>query len=269
VAIALAQIEKMGIAAPRIFVRRLLMEPGSAVLKAIAGGKNAKSNKRKIDDSTVGEEADTTVSKNTSKKGRQYEYANCNLILEGVRRIFDAFTPSHLKSYIARILIHAITLTSCDFTRGLSYFNANVLLTNKNLLWSGLCKSASVNTETGIVSLCPRMVAENVVGKFYKEVLFPKQCSSGSMKNANFETLYGFLSTTETISKGRRDHVISPGHLCCLVKSGNWVNFYWTDPQVCPCSVLSGVDYGFKQDKPNGKVDFDDKKPLPALQSKM
>ena len=186
-AIALAQIEKKGIAAPRIFVRRLLMEPGSAVLKAIAGGKNAKSNKRKIDDST-GEDV-TTVSQTLTKKGRQYEFANCNLICEGIRRIFGVLTTDNLKPWTIRLLIHAITLTASDFTRGLSYFNANVLVTNKNLLWPGLCKSASVNKETGIVSLCPRSVAENVVGKFYKEVLFPKQCSSGSMKNANFETL--------------------------------------------------------------------------------
>ena len=88
------------------------------------------------------------------------------------------------------------------------------------------------------------------------------------MKNADFETLSAFLSTSDTVTKFRRDRVISPGDLCCLVKSGNWVQNYWSDPEKCPCSVIGGGDYGFKQDKPNGKVTFDDQKPLPNKQAR-
>jgi len=285
VVIGLAQIERIGIAAPRLFVRRLFIEPGNAVVKAIAGGKTmtgkktpAKKNagaKRPLDDYLEGGDepvsavdTDTGPPTNVAKtSGRRYEYADCGLICDGVRKTFGPITTDALKPFTIRLLIHLISATGCDFTRGLPYFNANVVVTNKKLIWPGLCAAASVDTATGIVSLCPRGVAENVVGKWYKEVSFAKQCSAGSMKNADFETLSAFLSTSDTVTKFRRDRVISPGDLCCLVKSGNWVQNYWSDPEKCPCSVIGGGDYGFKQDKPNGKVTFDDQKPLPNKQT--
>ena len=256
----MANIERLGTAAPRIFVRRLFLDPGSAALSAVAGkdGKKKKAVKRPLE--SADDVADTTT-----KAGRRYEYADCNQICKGIRRTFDKVTEQRLKPWTIQLLVHVISLTGCDFTRGLPYFNANVAVTNKELLWPGLCAAATVNDETGIVSLCPRVMAEQFIGKLYKEVQFPKQCSAGSMLNADFETLSGFLSTSETVSKFRRDRVISPGDLCCLIKSGNWVVFYWTAPQECPCSVKGGGDYGFKQEKLDGKVTFDDKKPLPAM----
>ena len=50
--IALNQIERLGVAAPKIYVRRLLLEPSNAVLSAVAGGgktKTARPKKRPLD----------------------------------------------------------------------------------------------------------------------------------------------------------------------------------------------------------------------------
>lgn len=259
--VSMAQIERLGNAAPRIFVRRLFIDPGNAVVSAVSG-KDAVTKKKGVKRAL---ESAEEVPENTTKNGKRYEYADCNRICNGIRRTFGKVTDDRLKPWTIRLLVHIVSLTGCDFTRGLPYFTGNAAFTNKELLWPGLCAAASVDDSTGIVSLCPRIMAERFVGKLYKEVQFPKQCSAGSMMNADFETLSRFLSTCETIGKSRRERIISPGDLGCLIKSGNWVTFYWSLPEQCPCSVFSVGEYGFKEEKPGGKVIFDDKKPLPAM----
>jgi hypothetical protein len=105
-----------------------------------------------------------------------------------------------------------------------------------------------------------RIVAEKFVGVLWKEVQFKKFSVN---KNASFETLYKELSTNPSISQFRRDRLISPAHLHCLVRTGNWVASYWSDSERTPCS-LDGGDFGFVRRLYGGAIEFDDKVPLPS-----
>jgi hypothetical protein len=275
VIIGLCQIERLqrlGGFTPQIFVKRLLLEPGNAVLVATGGDKNPVAKKQKKDFFTV---PNTSNKENVNpgnmkpdenapvvKKPRVYEYADCGTILDAIRVCFAKHTPDTLKPYTASILSHMIALCGSDFTRGVNYCNASTLFKNVKLLWPGLCEAATIDMETDTISMDPRVIAERVVGVLWKEVQFKKLCDTPRMKNADFETLFQALSTNESISVFRRDRLITPKHLHCLVRSSNWTSFYWSDPERCPCS-LDGGDYGFVRKKTGSVVEFDDDVPLP------
>ncbi|KAJ1466476.1 hypothetical protein T484DRAFT_1756605 [Baffinella frigidus] len=273
VIIALATIERLKRAAPRIFVKRLLLEPGNAAL-AVAGddGEGAKKTgvkKRKggmftVPDSNANKE---NVNPNNNapvvKKPRVYEYADAGVIVDALRGTLSKRTPDALKPHMMRILAHLVALCGCDFTRGVKWFNATSAFKNAGLLWPGLCAAATVDNETGVVVMDPRLIAERVIGVLWKEVQFKKLCDNPAMKHADFETLFKELSTNTTISAFRRDRLISPMELCCLVRSSNWCCFYWSDPEHTPCS-LTGGEYGFTRTRAGGAVQFDDKRPLPS-----
>jgi hypothetical protein len=281
VIIGCATIERLKHAAPRVFVKRLVLEPGNAAMNAsqaaVGGGVVVKKTttavkKRPLDtflsiptNDTNTEKIDTGTT--NVKKGRQYEYVDCGIVVNAIRSTFGKRTPDKLKPYIVRILAHCIALCGCDFTRGVSWFNGTAAFKNAGLLWPGLCASAHVDPDTDIIVMDPRQIAERVIGVLWKEVQFKKLCTSSVMQNADFETLFKELSTNTVISAFRRDRLVTPTDLCCLVRNANWCCFYWSDPERTPCS-LNGGDYGFTQLKPGAKVQFDDNKALPMNQSK-
>ena len=275
VIIALATMERLGKNAPRIFVKRLLLEPGNAALKVAAEAagfeikKKVPANKKpKIDIFTAAADCSgnkENVDPSTApvvKKPRTYEYADCGMIGESMTAMLQKYTPDALKPQIIRILAHLIALCGCDFTRGVPYLSGNAALKNADILWPGLCAAASVDASTGVISMDSRLVAEGVVGVLWKEVQFKKLCGSSAMRNADFETLYKELSTNHSISQFRRDRLITPMDLHCLVRSSNWCTWYWSDSLTTPCS-LTGGDYGFTRSRVGGPVEFDDKIPLP------
>lgn len=270
VIIGLCTIERLNQAAPRIFVKRLLIEPGNAALAAMgdnAGGATNNGKKRKggfvVPGNTSNKENvnpnDTTP---IVKKPRVYEYADCGLIMDTIRGTFGKHTPNALKPHMVRIMAHLIALCGCDFTRGVKWFNATCAFKNAALLWPGLCASATVDEETGVVVMDPRLIAERVIGVLWKEIQFKKLCDNPAMKNADFETLFNQLSTNTLISAFRRERLVTPMELCCLVRSANWCVFYWSDPEKTPCSLLGG-NYGFRRTTAHSAVQFDDKIPLP------
>ncbi|KAJ1468578.1 hypothetical protein T484DRAFT_1755046 [Baffinella frigidus] len=179
VIIGLCVMERLGRTAPRIFVKRLLLEPGNAALAAAAGD---------------GGGSKKTVQKRKGGSG-------------GGGDLFAA-------------------------------------------------------PESGTISMCPRLVAEHVIGVLWKEVQFKKLCGNSAMKNADFETLFKELSTNTSISAFRRERLITPMELCCLVRSANWVQLYWSNAESVPSSLAGNATYGFSK-KDGGAVQFDDKVPLP------
>lgn len=286
VIIGMATIERLKHAAPRVFVKRLVLEPGNAAVVAVqtavggngAGAKCTKAVVRKRplkalfpipsnggDDQNIDTESPNGDAAPV-KKGRQYEFVDCGIVVDAIRKTFDKRTPDNLKPYIVRILSHCIALCGCDFTRGVSWFNGTAAFKNVGLLWPGLCAAAKVDADANIIVMNPRVVAERVIGVLWKEVQFKKLCTSSVMQNADFETLFKELSTNPVISAFRRDRLVTPMDLCCLVRNANWCCFYWSDPERVPCS-LNGGDYGFMQLKPGAKVQFDDMKELPPNQS--
>lgn len=278
----MATIERLKHAAPRVFVKRLVLEPGSAAIAAVqtvvggkgVGTKNVKAGakKRPLDaflsssttvvDKEINDTPSLDVGLTLVKKGRQYEFVDCGIVVDAIRQTFGKHTPENLKPYIVRILSHCIALCGCDFTRGVSWFNGTAAFKNADLLWPGLCASAKVDIDMDIIVMDPRLIAERVIGVLWKEVQFKKLCNCSVIKNAGFETLFKSLSTNPVISAFRRDRLVTPTDLCCLVRNANWCCFYWSDPERTPCS-LNGGDYGFIQQKPGAKVQFDDQKALP------
>jgi hypothetical protein len=267
VIIGCATFERLGLAAPNIFVRRLLLLPSNAAVAAVAEaagevptkrpkGSTAKGTKRSIS------EVSTTASGEASKKslGRQYEFVNCGMVVEGLRATVGAITPDDWKPYVVRLLTHSIALCGCDFCPGVPWFNGTAAQRNMRLLWPGLCKAASVDPGTGAVVLDPRTVAEEYIGKFWKQVQFKKQCAG--IPSAGFEQLYRTLKADESISAFRRDRLVSPEQMSCMVRNSNWISSYWTVPEQTPCA-LEG-DYGFIK-KGAGKVEFDKSTPLPVV----
>ncbi|KAJ1466354.1 hypothetical protein T484DRAFT_3633609 [Baffinella frigidus] len=273
VIIGLCVMERLGRTAPRIFVKRLLLEPGNAALAVAAndgGGpkKKAAGQKRKCDmfaPPGIDDNKENVPPSDTApvvKKPREYEYANCGIIATGLRATLGKYTPDALKPHTMRILAHLVALCGCDFTRGVKWFNATAAFKNAALIWPGMCTAANVNDATGTVSMCPRLVAEHVIGVLWKEVQFKKLCGNSAMKNADFETLFNELSRNTSISAFRRERLVTPMELCCLVRSANWCVLYWEDAANTPCS-LTGGDFGFSRPREGGAVQFDDKVPLP------
>ncbi|KAJ1468678.1 hypothetical protein T484DRAFT_1754966 [Baffinella frigidus] len=297
--IALNQVERLKHTAPQIYVRRLLLEPGNAAVTAAvivtgrAGDKKKPApkkgagQKRSLDKflvpgggkSTNGSNSDNkeNIAPRTEniapradvptvapkKSGRVYEYVDSNKVSATIRATFGRRTPDALKPYTTRILSFAVGVCGSDFTRSVPWVNATTICKFVDLLWPGLCAAASVDPETDALVMCPRVIAERVIGRLWKMEQFKKLCSGPVQQSANFETLFKFLSTNTAISVFRRERLVTPEELYCLVRACNWTVFYWSDPERCPCAV-NGGNYGFVQAKAGGKVQFDDKKPLPA-----
>jgi hypothetical protein len=267
VVIGCATIERLGLAAPKVFVRRLLLSPGNAAVSAVAeaaAGKPItarKGNKRTV----TGGSVDTVSAGGANPKvdakplGRQYEFVDCGLVVEGLRATIGMLTPDAMKPYTVRLLTHSISLCGCDFTKGVPWLNGTAAQRNMKLLWPGLCKAASINPETDSVVLDPRIVAEEYIGLLWKKVQFKKQCAG--LQSVGFENLYQALKNDETISTFRRDRLISPEEMSCLVRNGNWVASYWSVPEKTPCALKG--DFGFFRHG-NGKVQFDLSTPLPT-----
>jgi hypothetical protein len=272
VQISLCQIERLGIAAPKIYVRRLLLEASNAVLSAVAGGgktKTARPKKRPLDqflDNSTDDHENVVSTKDEDviKKGRQYEYCDCNIIFKGMQKTFGKATPDELKPYTIRIVSYCVALVGSDFTRGVPWFNGTAAFKNMDVIWSGLCKAAIID-KGGVLSMDPRIVADHFIGKLWTQIQFPKLCGS-SFQNASFETIYDFLSSNASIGAKRRELLITPRDLNCLCKGSNWTMHYWFDPENCPCAVHSEGDYGFIQI--GSKTEFDNKKDLPVGQKK-
>lgn len=269
--IGMCQIERLGPDAPRIFVRRLVMRPSSAVVNALddAAGvgkkrKPAAGDKRAFDAfpepgqhyptlpvptsaherEEQEEKATATAEAAARKTGRQYEYVDCGMLVQAMMSTYGAQTTVALRPYTIRLLAFAIALCGCDFTKGVMYMNGTTFHKHAKLLWPTLCAAARVDAATGALVMDERGVAEGVVGRTWKKVQFLKLCKGMSMESLRFESLYQTLYTNETISKVRRDRLITPRALSCLVRNCNWSVFYWADPERCPCAV-GGGDYGF------------------------
>ena len=268
--IGMCQVERLGPDAPRIFVRRLVMRPSSAVLNGLdeAAGvgkkrKPAAGDKRARDvfpepgqhyptlpaptaaqEREDQENAAATAEAAARKTGRQYEYVDCGMLVRAMMSTYAAQTPAALRPYTIRLMAFAIALCGCDFTKGVMYMNATTFHRNAKLLWPTLCAAARVDAATGALVMDERGVAEGVVGRTWKKVQFPKLCNGMSMENLRFESLYQTLYTNETVSQVRRERLITPRALSCLVRNCNWSVFYWADPERCPCAV-NGGDYGF------------------------
>jgi hypothetical protein len=223
VACGSAIYERLGCAAPEIFVKRLLIIPSNAAVaaaneaKGLAPVVRPKGKKRPLEEvcTTTGSSSATV-----EKKGRQYEYADIGQIVNAMRTTVGPYTPDDLKPYTIRILTHAIALAGCDFTPGVPWLNGLASIRNFKLLWPGLCKAATIDTTTETIKMNPRVVAELYIGKLWKCVQFKKQCTG--LEHMSFEALHAHLSGLESISKFRRDRLVNPGELCGMVKGCNW-----------------------------------------------
>jgi hypothetical protein len=254
VIIAASTIERLGHTAPRIFVRRLVLHPTNGAITAVGGTpdkKNAKKRPLESDD-THGPVA-------VKRAPREYEFADCNRVVDIIRKTFGGKTPIALRPYTVQIFSFGVALCGCDFTYGVSWLSGSAFWKNGPALWPGICAAASVDPATKIVSMDPRIIAEKVIGVLWKKVQFKKF----GVSTTSFEQLYKELAKNEAISAFRRERLITPERLCCLVKGCNWTAWYWSNCETCPCALNGGIDYGFVMGK-KSRVEFDDKKALPA-----
>jgi len=305
VVIGMCQVERLGPACPRIFVRRLLIHPSQSAADAVAAAAGLEVKKAKKAQKPAGKEnrgfdffpepgqhyphlpaaAYETQAGESSpgvpipapapgacppakKQGaREYEYVDCGAVVAAVATTFGARTTAALKPYTIRLVAFVVALCGCDFTRGVMWVNGSVATKATRLIWPAVCAAARVDAATGALVMDERTVAEGVIGKLWKHVQFPKVCGASS---AGFEALFEHLSACPTISAFRRERLVTPRALGCLVRNCNWTVFYWSDPERCPCAVRGG-DYGFAlEELPEGSkrlkqaVKFDDHRPLAA-----
>lgn len=249
---------------PRIYVRRLQVH--AAGMKRVRG-----------DECGGGGAAPQGAA--TSSLARKYEFVSCETIVNELHRSLRAKTPATLQGHIVRILAHAVALSGCDFTRGISWFTGGTVSTNMALLWPAFCQAArlcsvpdprSPSGEQVVLFMDSRDVAEKMLGTLWRRVQFKKQCAGDSVAaRGSFESLYGFLSQNSAVSAFRRERLITPQELHCLVRNANWTVWYWSNPASCPCAVDGGFDFGFKYTGSSAatakpRVVFDDKKALPC-----
>jgi hypothetical protein len=269
VQIAMSTIEKLGESCPNIYVKRLLLQPSNAAMAASGTPQQSAKKKSKKDAFTVPgisdkENIEPGATAPVVKKSREYEFCHANKVVDTMRKTFAKNTPDSLKPFVVRMLSFLVSMCGCDFTRGVSWCNGSTVFLHHELLWPGLCKATSIAPDQSTVVMCPRLVAEGVIGVLWKQVQFKKFCQSVVMRNASFEMLHQELATNTAISLFRRERLVTPTQLRCLVASSNWVQMYWSQPIACPCS-LTGGDFGFTRATEKGPVIFDDKKPLPPL----
>ena len=262
VIIGMCQVERLGLACPRIFVRRITIHLAAEVeekAKKPVGDKNrgfdffpapghryptlpAAAHAVHANESSPGvPKVDASAPPKAKRAGREYEYVDCGAVVAAVTKTLGARTSAHLKPYTVRLLAFVVALCGCDFTRGLMFINGTVINKSTSLIWSAVCAAASVDAATGALVMDERLVAEGVVGTLWKRVLFPKLKIDLGM---GFEALFELLTRTASIAQSRRDRLATPGALGCLVRNCNWTVFYWADPERCPCAVHGG-DYGF------------------------
>jgi hypothetical protein len=267
VQIGMCQVELLGHDAPEIYVKRLLLEPSNAAM-AVSGGQTQgpKKKQKKVPGSGSNKENQHPSSSSAAapvvKKPRQYEYCHVNQVVETMLNTFGKHTPNELQPYIIRMLSFLVAVVGSDFTDGVKWLNATTIFKHGDVLWPGLCTSASIDGDDRLV-VCPRMFAEGVIGRLWKDLQFKKLCQSASTRNASFEMLHQELATNTAISLFRRERLVTPMQLRCLVVSSCWVVVYWCEI-LCPCS-LTGGDFGFTRATEKGPIIADDKKPLPPL----
>jgi hypothetical protein len=298
VIIGMCQIERLGPASPRIFVRRLTVHPSKAAADAVAAAAGVEQVKPKkpvgkgnrgfdffpepgqhyptlpaaayevhANESSPGVPAAGAGSSPVKKAGREFEYVDCGAVVAAVATTFGAHTGAELKPYTIRLVAFVVALCGCDFTEGVKYLNGSVATKSTRLIWSAVCAAARVDKTTGALVMDERVVAEGVIGKIWKHVQFPKVCGP-DIANQGFEALFELLAGSSNISQTRRDRLVTPRALGSLVRNCNWTVFYWADPERCPCAVHGG-DYGFVlEELPEGSrrkkqvVKRDDKRPL-------
>lgn len=263
VPIACGSMERLGKSAPEIFVKRIKIDVSNAAIAATNAARGIepvarpKGNKRPISEVTPA----TTGAVVAEKKKRSYEYVDIGMVVNAMRTIVGPYTPNTLKPYTMRIMTHAINLSGSDFGGGVPWLNGLASIRNVKILWPGLCSAATVHGE--LIKMDPGLVAEEYIGKLWKFVQFKKQCKG--FERVDFETLYTHLSEHGSISQFRRDRLVSPGELCCLVKGGDWVSSYWTNAERTPCALAG--DFGFEMNA-SKRVVFNTTTPLPPISSK-
>jgi hypothetical protein len=197
--------------------------------------------------------------KQEKKKGREYEFVNCNMLRSHIQKTLVSVTPAPLQRHVIAILSAVIALCGCDFCEGIPWMTATAFKKNQALMWKAVCESTILQQDTGLVSLDARIFADTFMVAFWKQSLF-KGVVANTVDGA-FETLRESLLNSK-LSDVKRKALISAEQLHTNVRNVNWVVFYWKFPEVCPCA-LSG-DYGYIRDTKRRKVIFSTSDPLPG-----
>lgn len=254
VVIALCQLEKSaresrGEPVHPIYVRRLIVREKQAPSQSRA--------KRAREDGAC--EEDTAHVKESSRPRREYEIVNCATVFDHIRPRLVRITPDHLHESVFSLLSYFIALCGSDFTRGISWVTAKSITKNLSYLWPALCSGVTLDAATSAPQVDARTLADKVVGRLWRQDQHRKSLG-GFGSNAPFESIYNHLLNDRAISLFRRERLISPEELHCLVRNCNWTVQYWLSPEKCP-GALDGP-YGYRRER-NQKVVFDMQDPLP------
>jgi len=194
-----------------------------------------------------------------SRPRREYEIVNCAAIFEQIRPRLVRFTPEHLHNSVFSLLSYFVAICGCDFTKGISWVTAKSITKNFSYLWPALCSGVTLDTATDAPQVDARTLADKVVGGLWRQDQHRKSLG-GLGSNTPFESIYNRLLNDRAISLFRRERLISPEELHCLVRNCNWTVQYWLSPEKCP-GALDGP-YGYRRER-NNKVVFDMQDPLP------
>ena len=197
--------------------------------------------------------------KQEKKKGRIYEFLDCNKLSYYLHGSLLPHTPPHLEGHLISVLSAMVALCGCDFCEGIPWMTATTFKKNQAMMWKALCQSVSLHEETGLVSLNARNFADSFMVSFWVQVLF-KSKSVDSL-SAPFELVRDKL-LGEVSSDRKQKALISPEGLYTNIRNVNWVLNYWKFPETCPCA-LEG-NFGYTRDKKKRRVIFSTEDPLPA-----
>ncbi len=161
---------------------------------------------------------------------RPYEYVCIRKLYDSLRRKIsravplqrEAGTQSSSSGHEMRILAGLISLTGCDFTKGLPQISPKRIWDNVSLIW----KRLETVYDPGSESFHAQMMADLVIAKIYATIY--NRHVDGDRIPMN--EISQKLKQNSTLSASTRSKIPQLANVLCISRNANWVIAYWKCP---------------------------------------
>lgn len=179
---------------------------------------------------------------------RPYEYVCISKLYDGIRRKISRAVSlqrgggtSSSSGHEMRILAGLITLTGCDFTKGLPQISPKRIWDNVSLIWKRLEEVYDPASE----SFHAQMLADLVVAKLYTVIYSRHVCGD----RIPMHELAKRLKEHSTLSVSTKSKLPHLENVLCISRNANWVIAYWKCPSDGEYPSPMQERYGFAYNK--------------------
>lgn len=171
-----------------------------------------------------------TVTAESKKPGRKYEYVHINRLFRTVRDSMTISVTSHVRSLATettrdhemRILALLIAMAGTDFSKGMPYVSPNKVWENLGLIWKPLSECYDPAT----MRLDVTQTVNTVVSRLYANV-YRRHITNDRIP---MHLVADCLKRHSELSTSVKTRLPEEKNVTCLVKNANWVLSYWLCP---------------------------------------